>query len=81
MILHREASQLGRARAPVLEARHHFCISNQGMKSVLFHSRDNEVALNTRDANRKRLADDAISALSAWKVSHLSPRRETSGGK
>lgn len=45
-------------------------ISNQGMKSVSFHSGDDEVALYTRDANQKRLADDAISALSAWELSH-----------
>ena len=48
-------------------------ISNQGMKSISFHSGDNEVALYTRDANQRRLADDAINALSDWEVSHLLP--------
>lgn len=45
-------------------------MGNQTMKAISFHSGDDEVALYTRDANQKRLADDAISALSAWEMSH-----------
>jgi len=45
-------------------------LGNQTMKAISFHSGDDEVALYTRDANQKRLADDAISALSAWELSH-----------
>lgn len=48
-------------------------LANQTMKSISFHSGDEEVALYTRDANQKRLADEAITALSQWEVPHLGP--------
>ncbi len=48
-------------------------VSNQGMKAISFHSRDNEVALYTRDANQRALADDAIAALSEWELSQQPP--------
>jgi hypothetical protein len=43
-------------------------LANQTMKAISFHSGDDEVALYTRDANQKRLADDAITALSDWEM-------------
>ena len=57
-------------RAQVLRRMADLNLGNQTMKAISFHSGDDEVALYTRDANQKRLADDAISALSAWELSH-----------
>lgn len=48
-------------------------LANQTMKAISFHSGDDEVALYTRDANQKRLADDAITALSDWEMSQSVP--------
>lgn len=45
-------------------------MSNQTMKSVSFHSRDEEVALYTRAANQQRMADSAIDNLARWEVSN-----------
>lgn len=56
-------------------------VSNQGMKAISFHSRDDEVALYTRDANQRALADDAIAALSRWELSHdAQPARQREAG-
>lgn len=43
--------------------------SNQALKAVSGHSRDDMVALYTREADQKRLAGDAIGALSAAQMS------------
>lgn len=40
--------------------------SQQTLKSVSIHSRDEEVAIYTAGANQRRMAEDAISSLSAW---------------
>ena len=44
--------------------------SQQGIKSVSMHSGDDEVAVYTRAADQRRMADAAIGALSAWEVSN-----------
>jgi integrase len=41
-------------------------LAQQTLKSVSGHTRDEEVATYTRAADQKRMADDAISALSQW---------------
>ena len=46
-------------------------ISNQGMKAISLHSKDDEVALYTRDANQSMLADHAIATVSQWEMSNL----------
>ncbi|WP_337846777.1 tyrosine-type recombinase/integrase [Sphingomonas sp.] len=42
--------------------------SQQTLKSVSIHSRDEEVALYTAGANQRRMAEDAISSLAAWET-------------
>jgi len=44
-------------------------ISNQGIKSVTLHSRDEEVTRYTAGADQKRLAQSAINRVSEWEVS------------
>ncbi|WP_150131778.1 hypothetical protein [Sphingomonas carotinifaciens] len=39
---------------------------NQSMKAVSGHSKDNEVAHYTAQADQRRMADDAIAALARW---------------
>lgn len=46
-------------------------MANQTMKAISFHSKDDEAALYTGDANQKQLADDAICVLSSWEMSQL----------
>lgn len=45
-------------------------LGNQTMKAVSGHSKDDEVALYTAAANQKRMARDAIIALSEWEMSN-----------
>ncbi|MFS0771089.1 tyrosine-type recombinase/integrase [Sphingomonas sp. 1P08PE] len=45
-------------------------MGNQTLKAVSGHSRDEEVALYTKAANQKTMADDAIHRLSAWEASN-----------
>ncbi|MBI0475020.1 integrase [Sphingomonas sp. MA1305] len=52
-------------------------MGNQTMKSMSGHTNDDEVALYTREANQKRMADAAVAALSRWEVSNLDPRLDT----
>lgn len=41
-------------------------MGNQSLKSVSGHSGDDEVATYTRDVDQRRMADEAIAALSRW---------------
>lgn len=41
-------------------------MGNQTMKAMSGHSKDDEVARYTRDANQMRMADGAVDALAAW---------------
>ena len=52
-------------------------MGNQTMKAMSGHSKDDEVARYTRDANQMRMADTAVAALSKWEVSNLSPELDT----
>lgn len=46
--------------------------ANQSMKAVSGHSKDNEVAHYTAQADQRRMADDAIAALARWEKVSLS---------
>jgi integrase len=50
---------------------------NQTMKAISGHSKDNEVARYTAEANQRSMADDAIAALTRWEVSNLRTRLDT----
>lgn len=52
-------------------------MGNQTMKALSGHSKDDEVARYTREANQKRMADHAVEALSQWEMSNLGPRLDT----
>lgn len=55
--------------------------SNQTMKSVSGHTKDNEVARYTEAANQRRMADHAISVLSGWEKSNRGKRLDTEPSK
>lgn len=48
-------------------------LSNQSMKAVSGHSKDDEVARYTREASQKHLADGAIKKLVEWEMSNPDP--------
>ncbi|CAN5147818.1 hypothetical protein BH10PSE12_BH10PSE12_17030 [soil metagenome] len=52
-------------------------MSSQTLKPVSGHSRDEEVALYTRAANQKKMAEAAMAMLSSWEMSNLDPRLDT----
>jgi len=56
-------------------------MGNQSMKSVSGHTKDDEVARYTRDADQMRLADAAITTLSEWEMSNPDPRLDTNPGE
>ncbi len=53
-------------------------MGNQTMKSMSGHSKDDEVARYTREANQKRMADSAVAALARWEMSNPVERVDTS---
>ena len=46
-------------------------MGNQTMKALSGHTKDDEVARYTREANQKRMVDAAIAALARWEMSNL----------
>ncbi|NIJ37878.1 integrase [Sphingopyxis panaciterrae] len=56
-------------------------LGNQTMKSVSGHTKDNEVALYTAEANQKRMATAAIKRLSAWEKRFLAAEKTRQRGQ
>lgn len=52
-------------------------MGNQTMKAMSGHTNDDEVARYTREANQKRMADTAVSALARWEMSNLGSGLDT----
>ena len=56
-------------------------MGNQTMKSMSGHSKDDEVARYTREANQKRMADSAVAALARWEMSNPDPKLDTNANQ
>lgn len=52
-------------------------MTNASMKAVSGHSKDEEVARYIESANQERLAESAITQISAWEMSNLEPRLDS----
>lgn len=56
-------------------------LSQQSLKAVSGHTRDEEVSIYTRAADQKRMADIALESLSDWEMSNLPKKLDTSSRK